>query len=333
MTESTGVQKISWVRALAAALTAPAVAAVAALALLAAWSADLPERLAVHFGPGGDADRFATLAAVCWSVLLGPAIAAVLVTVVVPVTGRDPRAARTGAAVAAGTGVFVAVLPALVAIPQHGVSDAASVAVPVGWIAVGAVAALLSAVLAYRAVPAPGPTPAVAPPPEGAPRLPLADGERVAWSGSAAMPRLLGAIVVAVPLTVVLGLAVAGVGSAALLLVITAISAALMAFVLAPVRVLVDHRGLTARSVVAIRPIRIPIEEVAEAREVSVALLNGFGGYGYRVGPAGVGLIVRPGPALQVARGDGSRFTVTVDGADRAAAVLNALAARDRSPR
>ncbi|EME23355.1 DUF1648 domain-containing protein [Rhodococcus triatomae] len=330
MTEQTVVPQVSWVRALVAALSAPVVLAAIALVLFATWAADLPDPMAVHFTLGGSADGFASQAAARATVLLGPATAALLVTILVLITRRDLRAARMGVVLASGIGSFLAVLPALLAIPQRGVADASSVTVPGWWIVVGAAIAAVAAVLAHLSMPSPGPALASTAPGVDAARIPLEGGERVAWSGSASMPRWFGVLVGVVPIAVVVALTAVGAGSAILLLVVAAISGAVMALVLAPVRVVVDQRGLSARGVFPVRPVHIPLDEVAEARAVTVKVLNGFGGYGYRVGPRGVGLIARPGPALEVTRGDGSRFTVTVDGADQAAAVLNSLAARGR---
>lgn len=330
MTDTTAAPRVSMGRALAAALCAPVVLAATASALLTAWAADLPDPMAVHFGSGGRADGYASLGVARASVLLGPATAAVLVTVLVLVAGRDLRTARTGAGLASGVGSFLAVLPALIAVQQRGVADAAAVTVPGWWMAVGLAVGALAALPAHLAVPAPGPALAGAAPDADAPRIALADGERVAWAGSAAMPRWLGVVAGVVPIGCVVALTATGTGSMVVLLVVACLSAATAAVLLAPVRVVVDRRGVTARGVVPLRPIHVPLAEVAEARAVTIRLLNGFGGYGYRIGPSGVGLIARPGPALEVTRGDGSRVTVTVDGADEAAAVLNALAARGR---
>ncbi|MFE3293743.1 DUF1648 domain-containing protein, partial [Rhodococcus sp. NPDC059234] len=216
---------------------------------------------------------------------------------------------------------------------QRGLADAAQASVGGWWIALAAVLALVAALIGRAAVPAPGPAPATNPPRDGAPRIPLAEGERVAWTGSAAMPRWLVVVVAVIPLAVVLGLAAFVAGSVVLVLVVAAVSAVLAALVSAPVHVSVDSRGMQARSPITGRPIRIPLDEVAEADTVTVGLLNKYGGFGYRVGPGGIGLIVRPGLALRVTRGDGSRFAVSVDGAEEAAAVLNSLATRGRIPR
>ena len=56
-----------------------------------------------------------------------------------------------------------------------------------------------------------------------------------------------------------------------------------------------------------------------------------FGGWGYRVRPGSrTGFVVRKGEALEVERGDGTAWVVTVDDAAEGAALLNTLADRDR---
>ncbi|MFC9787456.1 DUF1648 domain-containing protein [Rhodococcus sp. NPDC127528] len=333
MTTSLSTPRIPWPRAVAGALVPPVLVAAAACAAVDSWSDELPDPVAVHFGPGGEANGFSSLAAATWSPLLGPAVSAVFCLSLLLLTRWDARAARMGVAAAAGIGAFVAALPAALIAGQRGLADAAQASVG-GWsIALAAAAGLVAALIGRAAVPAPGPATAANPPRDGASRIPLAEGERVAWSGSAAMPRWLAVVVAVIPLAVVLGLAAFAAGSIVLVLVVAAVSAVLTALVSAPVRVSVDSRGMQARSPITGRPTRIPLDEVAEADTVTIGLLNKYGGFGYRVGPGGTGLIVRPGPALRVTRGDGSRFTVTVDGAEQAAAVLNSLATRGRTPR
>ncbi|WP_027501240.1 hypothetical protein [Rhodococcus sp. UNC363MFTsu5.1] len=333
MTTSNSFPRVGWLRALAVTVLPPALTAVGAVSLIGAWSAELPDPVAVHFGPGGVADRFATQGAARWSPLIGLAFAVGLCLMLLLLTRRDLRSARVGAAVGSGTGAFVAALPVALLAPQRGLTDAAEASPSFWWIALPAGLGLAAAAIGYAASPAPGPATAHRPPSEDAPRIALADGEKVAWSGSAAMPPWLAAVVGVVPVGVVLGMVAFGSSSFVLVLVIAAISAALMALVLAPVRVTVDAAGLSARTPITGRPTRIPLDAIAEADVVAVGTLNRFGGFGYRAGPDGTGLIVRPGPALRITRGDGSRFTVTVDGAEQAAAVVNALAAKGRARR
>ncbi|OMQ13877.1 hypothetical protein A7K94_0220525 [Modestobacter sp. VKM Ac-2676] len=76
----------------------------------------------------------------------------------------------------------------------------------------------------------------------------------------------------------------------------------------------------------------MPLAEVAEAGVTDVRPFRTFGGWGYRVGRDGrAGVVLRAGAALEVVRGNGRRFVVTVPGAAQAAALLNTLATRQRT--
>ncbi|PTR26740.1 uncharacterized protein DUF1648 [Rhodococcus sp. OK519] len=330
MTDSTAVQKVSLVRGLAGALLAPVVATTAAVAVLAGWPDDLPDPVAVHFGPGGVADGFAGHGSVLWWPLMGPAFALVLAGVVAAFTRRDVRAGRIAAAVASGTGTALAVLPAVLLAPQRGLADAANATIALWWLVPVALLGIAAGCAALPMVGRAVAVPVTAVPPADAPRLELADTESVVWTGSAALPRWAAAALALLP--IVLALVVSRtVGPE--LLVTGFVGALLLGVTLAPVHVVVDGRGLETRYVLTGGRRRIPLDEIARADAVKIGLINRYGGIGYRVGPDGVGLLVRPGEALRVTRGDGSKFTVTVDGADQAAAVLNSLAARGRVAR
>ncbi|MFC4604809.1 DUF1648 domain-containing protein [Rhodococcus kronopolitis] len=318
-------KQVSWGRMLGAGVAPPAVALAGSMVLLSRWSDELPDPLAVHFGVNGEADGFASLRSVAWSAWAGPAVALLLCLITAGMAGRDRRTVRHVVAAASGLGVALAILPALMAAPQRGVATAETVSLsPVALF--GSLAlAVVGAGLAALAVPRPEPVTAVGPPPVDAPRIPLAPGERVSWTGRAGMPWWVGLV----PAGVVLVVLALSARSLVAMLVTVLAGVLVLVLLLAPVRVVVDESGLATRWLGVFRP-TIPLAEVSTGECVRVGWLNRYGGFGYRVGPGGVGVIVRPGPALRVVRGDGSRFTVTVDGADQAAEVLNALAARGR---
>lgn len=334
MTDSIQAHKVSWVRGLSGALLAPVVATATAVGMLAGWSDDLPDPVAVHFGPGGDADGFASRAAALWSPLLGLAFAVVLGGILLLLTRRDVRAARMGAATASGVGAAVAILPAGLLAGQRSLNDATAASFGGWWLAVAALVGVVAAFVGTVLVGRPASASTAAMPPADASRLDLADTEKVVWTGTATMPRWLAVVLALVPLVIVVSVVWATSESAVpMLLVAAVVGALLMGLALAPVHVVVDDRGLETRYVLTGGRRRIPLDEIARADTVHIGLINRYGGIGYRVGPDGVGLLVRPGEALRVTRGDGSKFTVTVDGADQAAAVLNSLAARGRVAR
>ncbi|MDH6680739.1 hypothetical protein M2284_004969 [Rhodococcus sp. LBL1] len=331
MTDSIRVQSVSWFRGLAGALVVPAVAAVAAIVGLTVWSGDLPDPVAVHFGPGGAADGYASRAAAQWSPVLGVAFAVLLGGILLLLTRRDVRAARMGAAIASGTGTAVAILPVGMLASQRGLTDAAEATFNGWWLVPVALVGIAAAIAGSAMIRRPDAVAADAAPPSDAPRMNLGDTETVMWTGTAAMPRWLAVALALVPVVIVVAAAwTASEEAVPMLLGAAVVGALLMGFALAPVHVVVDGRGLETRYVLTGGRRRIPLDEIARADVVQIGLINRYGGIGYRVGPDGVGLLIRPGAALRITRGDGSKFTVTVDGADQAAAVLNSLAARGR---
>lgn len=334
MSESIVAQKVSWIPAAVGAAALPVVAAVVAIAVVGGWSADLPDPVAVHFGPGGVADGFASRGSALWWPLLGPVVALLLGAIVLLVTRRDVRAARMGAGVASGLGTAVALLPVLLLAPQRHLVDAAAATLDGWWLAVVVVVGVAAGFAGVLPLGRPAPIAAQSVPPADAPRIVLADTETVVWTGTAAMPRWLAVMLGILPVAVAAAVTwSSSEGAVPAVLVTAVVGALLMGVALAPVHVVVDGRGLETRYALTGGRRRIPLDEIARADAVRIGLINRYGGIGYRVGPDGVGLLVRPGPALRITRGDGSKFTVTVDGADQAAAVLNSLAARGRVAR
>lgn len=93
----------------------------------------------------------------------------------------------------------------------------------------------------------------------------------------------------------------------------------------------VDHRGLTVRSVAGVRLKHVPLTDVVSARVRTVRAVRDFGGYGWRLALDGTtGLVLRSGEALDVETTSGRRFVITVDDAATAAALLTELAGRAR---
>jgi len=185
------------------------------------------------------------------------------------------------------------------------------------------------AALAARLVPSPPPAATrAAAPPGGAAPTPLRSGERAVWSARTTASPVAFAIL-AVALAPLAALAVAG--FAPIFLGVTAVLLVVLTVSLLAARVWVDDRGHTVAAPLGRPVFRVPLPDVAAAREVHVDPLTEFGGWGFRVAPGGrSGVVLRRGPALEVTRGDGTRFVVTVAGAGEAASLLTALAARSR---
>ncbi|GAA1870213.1 hypothetical protein GCM10009836_58500 [Pseudonocardia ailaonensis] len=296
------------------------VAAVPGIVLLArAWDG-LPEVVATHFGLGGAANGFGTRATLLGTVIVLPLVLGGLFGLIGAMTpgrrgaGFDP-AKILGAASWAGGGLLGTIGVLLVLANRTATAER----LPLGGLLLGlgvAVAlGVVGALVMPRSTLQPGadvPTPA----------LELGAGERASWSGSCSsvfVTALGGVLVVA---GLLLFWATPGPAGAIMG------AAGLLVLLFGSARTTVDRRGLTVGLGVFGWPrIRIPLEEVASASTEDVAALQ-YGGLGYRIVPGGVGVIVRPGPALVVTRRSGRRLTVTVDHPETAAALLNGLRSR-----
>ncbi|MFI0820611.1 hypothetical protein ACH4TX_31380 [Streptomyces sp. NPDC021098] len=310
-------------------------AAVVALPFVLAWAAvlaafgalrdRLPDPIATHIGPGGQADGFTGLGAflpVVTTLLLLPGL-------IVAVVGYRSRLAlgaqRMLVALAYGMAAmlgydFVALLRANAAATR-----AAGVSFPLWHLAVSlAVAGAVGWVgwlLAGRDVAAPVDDA------EGAagPRLPLAKGETAVWTRGVGSP-VLAVVGAGTALMGVVLAVVSDTTAESALIVIGLVSAAL-----SHCRVTVDHRGLSVALWFAPRPrLRIPLERIAQATSREARALS-LGGWGYRIQPGRSALVMRSGDAVFLRLVTGKEFVVTVDDAATAAALLNTLVERDRT--
>ncbi|MFD7507021.1 DUF1648 domain-containing protein [Streptomyces sp. NPDC059850] len=313
----------AWRRAAVVAL--PFVLAWAAvLAVFAALRDRLPDRLATHFGPGGQADGFTGLGAflpVVTTLLLLPGlIAAALALRSRTALGAQRWLVATGYGTAAMLGYAHIVMlgvnasaarAADVAFPLWHLAVSLAVAGAVGWV---------GWLLAGRDA-----APAGEPGEEIGPRLPLRKDEAAVWTRGVGSPVLavLGAG------TTLLGvvLAVATDATAAAVLIATGLISA----ALCRCRVTVDRRGLSVAPWFAPRPrLRISLGRIEEATSRDARALT-LGGWGYRIQPGRRALVLRSGDALFLRLVTGKEFVVTVDDAATAAALLNTLVERGRT--
>jgi hypothetical protein len=93
-------------------------------------------------------------------------------------------------------------------------------------------------------------------------------------------------------------------------------------------RVVVDADGLRVTSAGIVRWLRVPLASVAYAEGSELHAFREFGGFGLRFRTDERAFVTRSGEALRVVQRDGTRTYVSVDGAEEAAAVLNALVTR-----
>ncbi|MFE7194818.1 DUF1648 domain-containing protein [Kitasatospora sp. NPDC057541] len=203
--------------------------------------------------------------------------------------------------------------------------EARPVGAEVALVLAAAVAAgLVAWCLARRGGPAPRPVTAAE-----RPQLELPDGQRAVWLSRAANPWL--GLLAAVTGLGAAGSALAGfagLGSPAWAATVPLAVVALAGATCSSVRARVTERGLT----VAFGPLGRPSrhwapEQIASAwaEQRSPAQV---GGWGYRMSGLGTTVMLRRGECLVIRPRSGADFAVSVDDAERGAALLNAVAAR-----
>lgn len=308
-------------------------AAVVALPFVLAWAAvlvafavlrdRLPDPIATHIGPGGQADGFTGLGAflpVATTLLLLPG----LIAAAVAHRSRTTLGVqRPLVATAYGTAAMLAYDLIGLLGANAAAARATEVTFPLWHLA--ASLALAGAVgWAGWLLAGPG-APADEPGEAPGPRLPLAKSETAVWTRSVGSPVLTvigaGTTLLGVVLTVV-----TDVKAESALIVVGLISVALCRC-----RVTVDRRGLSVAPWFAPRPrLRISLDRIKEATSRDARALS-LGGWGYRVQPGRRTLVLRSGDALFLRLATGKEFVVTVDDAATAAALLNTLAERGRT--
>lgn len=318
------------IRKLLVGIVVPVLIGLGGVAAILTSLPELPDPVAIHWGPTGEPDGFGP--ATTNLVLLLVFIVVYGVISLIVARGKDGFSVTQKALLA--TAPFLAVLLTAVLagslVLQRGLEDATQAPSVLPLLGVGTVAGLVVGVGAWFLLPRT--TQRVADE-ATVPTLQLGATERGAWirrSGPS------GAVQLFVIGTLVLVSAVAIVAlvlsAPPLLAVIYGGVLLLIAlFVSSTVywRVRVTDEGLEARSALGIPRFAVPLREVAEATVITVNPVRDFGGWGLRWGGQGrFGIVTHAGEALEVRRTNGKSLIVTVDDASQAASLLNALRAR-----
>lgn len=282
----------------------------------AVWSALLlprsPDPAAVHFGPDGVADGFATP----WVAWAGMLALNVLILVIYTASARAAASRWSAGVCTFGLGLTAAV-QVNIAMTNAGLADAA--AARLGW---GDLAAVLGVGLALGLIVA-----AVPPAPEidDAARTPapaeVPAGGAVAWAGVAVYPAWFRALLVGLVVALVI-LTLATANWYALAATALTVLAGIFA---GGWRLRADAAGLHHTGLLGWPDSLVPAAEI-ESAEVFELRPGQWGGWGYRTQPGATALVTRGGTALRLKLTGGRIFAATCSDPEGAAAVLNRYA-------
>jgi len=287
------------------------------LPMAMAWS-DLPDSIATHWGidgkPNGHMPPMALLLF----------IGGIFVAVWMAVTAASRRMAfeaRSFISGLAGIGGLLAAVQWISLEANRGVADWTEAAPVEGFdLIIVFVVAIAAGVLGWIVAGAPAPVPGTDRSAES-PLLAVEPGTSPVWSG-----RGRGTVLIIIGIGL-LGAAVVMWSVVSLVLVV----AAVVVLLFAEVRATVSQRGVVvALGWLGIPSRLLPLETITGADVEDVSPMS-YGGWGYRVRPGTRGIIVRGGPSLRLHRNDRPDLVITVEDAERGAALVNALVARTRA--
>ncbi|MEV7520357.1 DUF1648 domain-containing protein [Streptomyces sp. NPDC091371] len=301
-----------------------AVAVLAALVVLP-WTASdrLPDRLATHWGAGsGGPDGSMPL----WAAALFPAALWLVLVLLVVVLARRSGGAGPAAVLLPG-GVLLAGAQAAIVRANLDHADWQQADSVTPW-AVATLGAAASAGLLGWAVTRRGPA-AASPVPASGPSMEIPAGEKFVWLSRTTNPWLAwtGALAGLAALAAAL-VAVSGLVEVPWAAVAPFAAVSVLVFACASVQARVTESGLD----VAFGPLgwpvrRWPAQDIESARTESRTPAQ-VGGWGYRLSGLGTTVMLRGGECLVIRPRGGGEFAVSVDDAERGAALLNALGTR-----
>lgn len=305
-------------------LAVPAALLLTATTVALGWRDRLPDPVASHFGPDG-VDGTSSLAGM---LALLPALGVpftALSWAIAFFAGHAALTRRFAAGLAVWVAGFAGTLTLALLAAQLDVADAHDARDIGGGLVLAFTLPLGLAALAAWVTPPDSAQPSTTPVPASAPRLPLPDGELATWVRRIEWVHPGVVVGICAAFAVIMGVTTRTWWFAAVLFAFLAV----VVGGLSSWTVTVDQRGLVARALLPRPRVVVPLAEVEHAEVVHVSPVREFGGWGLRMGLDGrVGVVLRGGEALEVARTGGRRVVVTVDDAATGAALLNTLAAR-----
>ena len=308
-----------------AAVGIPALAMVAGALLRDAWSARIPDQLAVHWA-NGEVDGHASTGPFVTGWFVAAAVltlAGALLIVIAKRRGFSP--ARSAIGFVSGLATFaVSTLFAMLHANLDGVVTdnpmPQILTATAGAVTAGALASLIAGPAAKTGARGGGLSP-------DKPSVDLAPGERATWIGGTRSPVALAIVAIGVVATVVLPLLLGNEDlNFAVLLPGIAIGGVVL-LLLASLKTVVDSSGVGVRiGALGLLRRHVPLAEIDSA-ETSTLSMFANGGLGVRVNPVtgDTAYKLRGGPALTLNLTSGKRVLISVDRPEGAAGLVNDL--------
>lgn len=311
------------------ALLVPTLLTAIGTIVILAWMPAMPELVVTHWGASG-ADGFGPASTYLWLLLgIGLVLPVLMAAITLAAAGAHwGVAARLMGALAAGMAAFALSTSLGSLAVQRGPDSAPATGIG-GVMALALAALVVVGALAWVVQPRVRPVQGRTLEPRHA--VHVADGERVVWLGTTSMPRP-AVVAIVVLLLALMGLAAFMLGTGVEGGWIVGVSVIVVAFAMATAtafRVRVTPEGFAARALVGWPRIVIPLGDIEAARAVDISPFGEFGGWGWRIAVDGrTGIVMRSGASIEISRQDRKPFIVTIDGAEEAAALLQAYVDR-----
>lgn len=305
-------------------LVVPLLVLAAALLVVGSWRDELPAEVATHWANDG-VDQVGSAAGMLVTFSVIVVLFSVAMWALGTFVGQAAMTRRFVAGIAVWLAIFLGGILVVTFDAQRGLTDARDATGIGGGVVVTLVIAFAAGIAAASVVPRDPRRPARGALPSTTTTLPLDVDTRATWVRTTRQGHawlIIAAIAVA---SVGLGIAtdwwiglILGVGLTPLLMLLSA-------------TVVIDARGLMARTAFPWPRITVPLDEIEDVTVVRVDPMGEFGGWGIRTALDGsIGMVLRKGDGIEVRATGGRRYVVTVDDAATGAALLATLAGRAR---
>ena len=307
-------------------LVVPLLILAASILVVVAWLDELPAEVATHWGTDG-VDAVGPASTMLATFGFIGSFVTVGLWALACFAGQAAMTRRFATGTAVWLAVFLGGLLVVTFDAQRGLADARDAGDIGGGVVAVLGVAFAAGIAAGCLVPRDPARPATGALPATTPTIPLDGDARAVWTRT--VRQSTGWVVGLV--AVVLASAVAlGAGTEWWAGLILAVGLAPL-FTLLRADVVVDRRGLTARTALPWPRLHVALDEVEDVAVVQVDPFGQFGGWGLRTGVDGsVGMVLRKGEGIEVRATGGRRVVVTVDDATTGAALLATLAGRGR---